>query len=149
MTVPKSQSLEKQQNSTARPRPLFQLFGVFCIVYEWDNLGFIRSPRKVVPSEGLTVPVRVPGLRGTIGFELRRRRLLKASSVSKLQRPDPWADPKSRSTSRFYNLHHGSVRISNCGGFYLLDTRQGLVPAFAASRGSQHYYATTRAWRPP
>ena len=26
---------------------------------------------------------------------------------------EPWADPKSRSTLRFYNLHHRSVRVQN------------------------------------
>ena len=33
--------------------------------------------------------------------------------------PDPWADPKSRSTLGLRNLHNKSIRTENCG-FYLL-----------------------------
>ena len=29
--------------------------------------------------------------------------------------PDPWADPNSRSTLRFCNLHHRSTRVQNWG----------------------------------
>ena len=29
--------------------------------------------------------------------------------------PDPWADPKSRSTFEFYNLDHRSIEIQNAG----------------------------------
>ena len=35
------------------------------------------------------------------------------------------ADPKTRSTSGLYNLHHGSIRIQNWG-FYFLDPPRGL-----------------------
>ena len=34
--------------------------------------------------------------------------------------PHPWADPKSRSTLGFYNLHHRSTGVQNCG-IYILD----------------------------
>ena len=36
-----------------------------------------------------------------------------------LPNPDPWAEPKCRSTLGFYNLHHRSIRIQNWG-IYLL-----------------------------
>ena len=39
--------------------------------------------------------------------------------------PDPWADPKSRSTLGFCNLHHRAIRIQNWG-FYFLDPLRGL-----------------------
>ena len=42
--------------------------------------------------------------------------------------PDPCADPKSRSTSRFYNLHHRSTGVLNWG-FYFLDPPGGLGSA--------------------
>ena len=29
--------------------------------------------------------------------------------------PDPWADPKCRSTSGFYNLHHRNIGVQNQG----------------------------------
>ena len=29
--------------------------------------------------------------------------------------PDPWADPKSRSTSGFHNLHHRGIGVKNWG----------------------------------
>ena len=44
-------------------------------------------------------------------------------SLSKLgdkHNPDLWADPKSRSTLGFHNLHHRSIGVQN-RGFYLLD----------------------------
>ena len=33
--------------------------------------------------------------------------------------PDPWADPKSRSTSGFLNLHHRSIGVQNWGIYNL------------------------------
>ena len=39
--------------------------------------------------------------------------------------PDPWADPKSRSTLGFYNLHHRRTRVQHLG-----------VLLFESSRGS-------------
>ena len=39
--------------------------------------------------------------------------------------PDPWVDPKSRSTLRFCNLHHRSIRVQNWG-LYFLDPPRGL-----------------------
>ena len=39
--------------------------------------------------------------------------------------PDPWADPKSRSTLRFYNLHHRRTGVQNWG-IYFLDPPRGL-----------------------
>ena len=41
------------------------------------------------------------------------------------QHPDPWADPQSRSTLRFYNLHHRSTGVQNWE-FYFLDPPGGL-----------------------
>ena len=38
---------------------------------------------------------------------------------------DPWADPRSRSTLRFCNLHHGSTRTQSWQ-FYVLDPSGGL-----------------------
>ena len=54
-----------------------------------------------------------------------------ASSLMGLQvsnphpNPNPWADPKSRSISRFCNLHHRSIRVQNWG-IYFLDPPRGL-----------------------
>ena len=39
--------------------------------------------------------------------------------------PHPWADPKSRSTLGFYNLHHRSTGVQNWG-IYVLDPPGGL-----------------------
>ena len=39
--------------------------------------------------------------------------------------PDPWADPKSRFTLRFYDLHDGSIGVQTWG-FYVLDPPEGL-----------------------
>ena len=37
--------------------------------------------------------------------------------------PDPWEDPKSRSTLRFHNLQHRSTRVQNWGIYFLEDPR--------------------------
>ena len=39
--------------------------------------------------------------------------------------PDPWEDPKSRSTLGFYSLHHRSIRAQNWG-IYFSDPPRGL-----------------------
>ena len=33
--------------------------------------------------------------------------------------PDPWADPKRRSSLGFYTLHHGTIRAHNWGIYFL------------------------------
>ena len=40
--------------------------------------------------------------------------------------PDPWADPESRSTVGFCNLHHRSSRIQNWGDSTFSDPPRGL-----------------------
>ena len=34
--------------------------------------------------------------------------------------PEPWEDPKSRSSLGFYNLHHGRIRVHNWGIYVIL-----------------------------
>ena len=40
--------------------------------------------------------------------------------------PDPWADPKSRSTLGFHNLHDRNIRIQNWGLWILLGVWLGV-----------------------
>ena len=63
---------------------------------------------------------------GPITSAIRRHKvhpMVPASPLYTMNYPDPWADPKSRSTLGFYNLHHRSTRVQN---IYLLDPPGGL-----------------------
>ena len=45
--------------------------------------------------------------------------------------PNPWADPKSKSSLGVHNLHHGSIRMVNWG-VYFLDLPRGLGSMWVA-----------------
>ena len=64
--------------------------------------------------------------------------------------PDPWADPKHRSTLGFHNLHHESIRVQN-SGFYFLDPPMALCWCTASLKGScnkAHFPTTLGTWTP-
>ena len=48
--------------------------------------------------------------------------------------PDPWVDPKRRSTFWFCNLHHGRIRVQHLG-IYFADPPGVWVMGFAVFRG--------------
>ena len=59
------------------------------------------------------------------GSSKRGASKMRAQLVLQKYTPNPWADPKSRSTLGFWNLHHRSIGVQNWG-LYFLDPPGGL-----------------------
>ena len=59
--------------------------------------------------------------------------------------PDPWADPKNRSTLGFCDLHHRSIRAQNWG-IYFLDPSGGLSGMVKVVNACLTYAAKCLFW---
>ena len=89
----------------------------------------------------------------TLALELRlhpvRIRAEAFRPVHAKQMPDPWPDPKSRSTLGFYNFHHRSTGVQNWGIYSLdpprvWDTNTHGFPSNGRGRHLRHRQQQTR-----